>query len=133
MIEKLKEVLIEQGKKFLEEFGEFFPFATAISFEGKIVPVGIYFGEDNPLSEEVLLQLETALKAGKDEKRYKMVGICTNVFVTPPGESDKIDAFELRIDGQEIERINIYVPYEVKEGHVDFLKSYSETGSLILW
>lgn len=133
MIEELKEALMLQGKEFLEQFGEFFPFATAIDFEGRIVPIGIYFGEDHPSVEDVLKELEMALKKRKEENIYKLVGICTDVIVMPPGQQIKVGAIEMRIDGVGIERINIYVPYMKKGSKIEFTKPYSEIGNLIIW
>lgn len=133
LTERLKDNIILQAKTYLNEADEFYPFASVIDINGKLIPTSVYFGEEHPLTEDVLKKLEIALKKGVDEKRYAAVAIGVDVLTIPPGRQEKMDAIEIRIDTGDSGNINFYLPYEkLKSGEYKFYEVFSNTGTLSL-
>lgn len=122
-----------QAEMFLKEFGEFFPFATAIGLNNEVIPISIYSEDEKPESITVINELEKAIMYFENKKRYKIVGICTDVLFKLDDNHMKTDALELRIDGVGLNRINIYITYKIENNHIEFGEIYEKPGTLIIW
>ena len=97
LVEKLKDNITFQAKNYLKEFGSFYPFGVVIEANGELRPTSVYFGEEHPSNEDVLKNLEKALKKGIENNSYKAVAIGVDVLTIPPDKQEKIDAIEIRV------------------------------------
>ncbi|MFY7937692.1 MAG: hypothetical protein ACOVOQ_09950 [Flavobacterium sp.] len=128
---QLKNICIEQAKILLLEYGEFYPFAFGEKANGEVVSISSFTGNDYPLSEDLLTELENALKISDNRNRFNAVAICLDVLDTPPYLTEKIDCLQIRIDIKKNNSFNVIVPYHKTEyGTITFLKEYFTEGSL---
>lgn len=114
MIKKLVENIIWQADYFLKECGEFYPFASVISRNGEIKPLGILLENDKPSPEEVLKELTQVLQSGLVQKEYKAFAIGINTsFISESNLSENVkmdknleskefkDVIEIRIQSED--------------------------------
>lgn len=134
LVERLKENVIFQAQHYLKEFGEFYPFAAVIESNGELKPTSVYFGEENPVSIDVISNLEKALQKGIKDNGYKAVAICVDVMTIPPYGKQKMDAIEIRIDQEKSDNLNFYIPYEkLESGEYKFYDIFTNKGTLSLY
>ncbi len=89
-IERLIESTLPFVEELLMEYGEFFPLASAIQTNDTISQIGIFDGDEQPLSSHVIENYKTAFKAKKEE--YKTIAIFHDVRVIDPKTNIKTDA-----------------------------------------
>lgn len=53
----LIEIMLLQAQKFLEELGEFFPYASVLSSEGELSTLGIYNDDDNDFTAKKAIDI----------------------------------------------------------------------------
>lgn len=134
LVEKLKENITIQAKNYLSEFGEFYPFGAVILPNGELKPTSVYFNEEFPAKENVLKNLENALKEGVEKKLYSAVAIGVDVLTIPPEMEKKMDAIEIRVNLKNSFKINFYLPYEkLDSGKFKYYDVFSNEGTLSLW
>jgi hypothetical protein len=81
-IKELTQFMLGQAKALLEKADEFYPFGAAIDKNENINAVGVYWGEENPDSSEVLTRLEQALNHGMSVHDYLVAAIGLDVLST---------------------------------------------------
>jgi len=79
--DKVAEILKRQATLFLLDAGEFYPFGTCINSTDKVVPVGAYFENDHPLSQEVIELLEKGLIHGVQKGEYKIAALAIDITI----------------------------------------------------
>ena len=97
--QQLLDSLIGQAKYFLEEAGEFYPYGSVLDVDMQVRPVGFYSENEYPESNEVLKQLETAIKDGLKNGKYLLAMIGVDVMIPAParGITEKRSALQIRI------------------------------------
>ena len=122
------------ARQLLKEFGEFYPFAFGIDKEDKVCSIGTYFGKEKPPSSEVLEHLEKGIKSEISKGNYITIALCIDVVTTPPDSSEKTDALEIRVDGDDIKPVNYYLPYSKQvDGEIIFKKMFALKGTMNLF
>jgi hypothetical protein len=117
-LEQVINIVKKQAEAFLLDARGFYPFGTCINKTGDIVPVGAYWGNDNPSALQVIEFLESAFKTGLNNGDYRLAAIVVDVAVT---EDDKIfDAVEIRFFELEKDPYKMRMKYKIKEESVDF-------------
>jgi hypothetical protein len=112
-INSLRKSVIEQATLFLNDAGEFYPFGTALDFNNKLVPIGIYTGEEHPDSNFVLKELGKAIWDGLQKGLYKLAAMAIDIYL-PIEQGEKIPALEIRIVNPEGQLVIKYrVPYVI--------------------
>lgn len=124
MIELTKEkmqVLIDnillQAKHYLNSADEFYPFGTVIDKDQNIKPVSFYSGEEFPDSNDVLKNLEEALKKGIDKKDYLSAAMGVDVYLKV--NNDKKTAIEIKLY-RSAAASKLYFIYYKKDGEYFF-------------
>lgn len=112
--------LLPLAKRFLAEFGEFYPFASSMAPDGKITSRGASTGDDHPKSQELINIFTDAFRQLAAEGSLRAAGICFDVRITPPGQADKSDAIQCALEHESGEAANVYVPY-TKQGEGEFM------------
>lgn len=128
----LRDNIIDQAKFYISKVGEFYPFGSVLNRDGTIAPLGVYLGDDNPESIEVIDVLEKAIRSKLKNKEINMAGIGTDVLYKPANQVDKMDAIQVRILTAESESKDYYLTYEKKDGEVIYGAMFSEPGTLKL-
>jgi hypothetical protein len=95
----------------LKKHGEFFPFAASMSPDGVIAAVGGYDGDEHPRSQDVINLLTEAFREQAAAGQIKAGGICFDARVVPPGQVEKSDAICSRLEHEDGEAIEVYLPY----------------------
>ncbi|MFD1631047.1 hypothetical protein [Pseudopedobacter beijingensis] len=138
MKNKLEEdIIIEksfyQAKNLLEEFGEFYPFAMGIDKKKQIFNINTFSGTEkpNPLShkEELIEALNVSIK----DNELIAVTVVVNVMIVPPYDEVKLSAIEIEINNSFKDSVNYYIPYEDKEGSIEYYELFKLEGTLRIW
>jgi hypothetical protein len=124
-LEELLNVLFPFAQDMLAKYGEFFPFAASMDKKGKVACVGGHTGDEQPPSEEVLEILEQGLSESAKKGQIRAAGICLDMRIQPSPQEPKTDAICARLEHENGEALEIYMPYKKK-----MLKGY-KYGDLI--
>lgn len=110
--------IVAQAKVYLDDAGEFYPFSSVIDSEDLLKPFSINNGDEFPLSETVIKELETALEAGFKSGRFLLGAIGIDSYLQLKDNKGKMAALEVRILDSS-GTIAIYrFPYEFTEPNV---------------
>lgn len=97
-------------KELLKKNGEFFPVASAIQTNDSVAQVGTYDGNERPLSDKLISDFKTGLRARKED--YQAIAIFYDVRVIDPNTNLKTDAVAVFIEAREENSAQIfYYPY----------------------
>ena len=115
-------------EKLMEEYGEFYPLASAVKNDNSIAPVATFYEDDYPKASDLLEKLKEAFLAKKDD--YKALVIFYNVKVINPNTKIKTDAIAVLAE-EKSEHISftLFYPFTVKKNEMIFSepwKSYKE-------
>ena len=110
-LDDLLNALLPFAKQMLEKYGEYIPFAAAMSASGEIASVGGDIGHEHPPSQEVIDFLTNTFRTQALTGEIKACGICIDSRVIPPGQNEKTDAILARLEHQDGETIDVYQPY----------------------
>jgi len=107
-LENIAERIIAIAREHLAERGGFVPFAKAIqkNGDGLVVSVDQIEGAENMMRA---LVDHLRVRAGRGEVRA--IGVCVDVYTTPPGREEKADSLSIRLEHADGERAIMYVPY----------------------
>lgn len=110
------ESLLNEGFPFaqqqLAEHGEFYPFAFALTTEGKAAAVGAHTGEERPDSAAVLSFLVKGLRKAARDGQYRAVALFVDVRVVGPGGDGKTDAVQAGLEHESGYCVDVFLPYE---------------------
>jgi len=95
-MQELVENIIRQADFLLKEQGEFYPFATIISRNGELRPLGLMLESEHPDAQLVIEQLDLVLDKGIELGEYRSAAIGINVIVNKNNQYSS-DALEIRI------------------------------------
>jgi hypothetical protein len=117
--EKLLDITFPVVERLMEEYGEFYPIATAIKNNDEIVPVATFYEEEYPKSAELLEKLKEVFIAKK--KDYKALVICYNAKMIHPETGDKTDVIIFIAEDKENDLFyHFYYPYSIVNKAIDF-------------
>lgn len=96
----------------LAKHGEFFPFAATMDNAGNVAHVGADTGEEQPKSQDVIDFLTAALREQAKTGEIRAAGICLDVRIVPPGQTEKTDAVCARLEHLSGEAVDVFLPYK---------------------
>jgi len=123
-LDALLNVLFPFAQQMIQKRGEFFPFGASMASDGEIASVAGDVGEERPESQEVIDVLTEAFRQQAALGEIKAAGICLDARTVPPGQTEKTDAILARLEHQDGEAIDVFLPYrkglfgKVKYGEV---------------
>jgi hypothetical protein len=97
LVKELRENITLQARHFLNEAREFYPFGAVINVNYLVKPVGIYFGQEHPESNDVINKLGSALYEGLQKGDYKIVGMGIDIYLPKTDDKETQSAIEIRI------------------------------------
>jgi hypothetical protein len=109
----LKDTLLPIAKQMLAEDGEFFPYGAFMTLSGEIVDSSADDKDERPPSRKLfdLLTEDFRRRAAKGEIRA--AGICADVRVARPGETEKTDAVHFALEHENGEALDVFLPYSL--------------------
>ncbi len=114
------ELLLNQGIPFavemLEKYGEFYPFALALSQDGTPTQIGIDPGSEHPESTHVLALLQEAMVKGAAEGEYKATALVVDVSLEGAQGVENTDAIQVGLEHSSGYCVNVFLPYSKTEG-----------------
>ena len=111
-LDRLLDFLLRRAQELLGKYGEFYPFAAALTTEGAVVAVAGYPGGEKPPSAEVIDLLVEALQDGVRKGEFRACGICADVRVLPPNAQAKTEAVRVSLEHARGEAVTVYLPYQ---------------------
>jgi hypothetical protein len=110
-LDALLDQLFPFAQQMLDKNGEFYPFGAAVTGAGEIKLAAGDMGSEHPDSQSVIDTLLAGFKQQAAAGEVRAVGICLDVRVLPPGSSDKSDAICARLEHENGETVQVYMPY----------------------
>ncbi len=126
-MQELVENIIRQADFLLKEQGEFYPFATVLSRNGEIRPLGLLLDTEHPEAEQVIEQLDMLLEKGIRMGEYQSAAMGINVVLNTDNVYTS-EALEIRIKpGPDLTEKTLCLPYELnrESGELNFGKLIS--------
>jgi hypothetical protein len=124
-LEALFETLLPFTQRLLSEQGGFNPWAATMSSAGEIQWVAADIGEEFPEAQALIDMLTKALQKQSIRGVLRALGICYDVRVVPPGDSDKSDAVCCSLEHVSGEAIDVFVPYTKAKDGIHYAESFS--------
>ena len=109
---------IETAAHLLEKQGEFFPFAVVVTRAGEIRHLQSAMGEVRPKSDAVIESIVKAVRNEKLPKKYRCVGIVSNVELHAAAEVPNSEAIRVHIEGDGLGAVICYVPYVIQKDEI---------------
>ena len=110
-LDQLMDALVPFAQEMLRKHGEFYPFAGSMSSAGAIACTGGHTGDEHPPSDEVINLLVDGLREQAKRGDLRAAAVCLDVRVVPPGQSEKTDAINVRLEHANGEAVDVFVPY----------------------
>src|SRR5215471_11188404 len=105
----LLQFLMPFAEQMLKKYGEFFPFAAAVSTAGELAAHATYDGNEMPASEEVIASLVQAFQAEARDGKVRATGICYDGRIVQDGK--KVDAVIISLEHASGNATKTCVPY----------------------
>ena len=110
--DKLLSAVIPIAQAMLKDLGAFIPFGAFITRDGEVQLAG---GQGDPshleTGEIVQMYLEAFREAAGDGN-FTSTALCVDVRIHVPGELEKTDAIQIRLEHSGGEALNTFMPYE---------------------
>lgn len=117
------------AEKMLTESGGFLPYAGVITPDDQVHLVQFAQENDEAEAHEVYDHANTALRQGAQEGKWTTTALVTDVNVTKPGEQESMQAVSFALDDSEGNSVEVFFPYTIKEGAVDFGTAFAQQGA----
>jgi hypothetical protein len=111
-LNQLLNTLLPLAEQLLAKHGEFFPFGATMTSSGNINQNSAYTGEEHPKSQELIKLMTQAFQQQTGSGQLRAAGICMDIRVIPPGQTEKTDAICLGLEHVSGESVNVCVPYK---------------------
>jgi len=111
-LDELLNAVLPFAQQMLSDHGEFFPFGSAMTVDGKIEELAAFTGDERPSSEELIALLTRGLRQKATAGEIRAAAICYDVRTIPPGHSEKTDAVCVSLEHQDGETADVYLPYK---------------------
>ena len=109
----LKDSLLPIAKQMLTEHGEFFPFGAFMKVNGEIVDCSAADENEHPPSKKLIDVLTDDFRRRAANKEIRAAGICCDVRVARPGETEKTDAVQFALEHENGEALDVFLPYDL--------------------
>jgi hypothetical protein len=111
-LDQLLNALLPFAQQMLSKHGEFYPFGSAMTTDGKIEAHGAYDGDEQPPSQQLIDLLTQAFRQQAAAGQIRAAAICYDICTIPPGQSEKTDAICVSAEHQNGEAADVCLPYK---------------------
>ena len=112
-VEALMNEWIVFAKRLLAEHGEFHPYGAAMKFDGEIVSIAGYTGEEIPPSQELIELLTSGFQQAAAKGKYKATALFYDVRIMLPNSTEKTDAIAVALDHSDAYSVIVFHPYKI--------------------
>lgn len=109
----LKDALLPTAKRMLAEYGEFFPYGAFMKLSGEIVDCSADDEDEHPPSKRLIDVLTEDFRQRTAKGEIRAAGICSDVRVARPGQTEKTDAVHFALEHQNGEALDVFLPYDL--------------------
>ena len=110
--------------------GEFIPFGVSMDPRGDISQVAGDLGTERPASAEMVDFLQSTFRDSASGGTIRAAGVCLDMYVAPPGQTEKSDAICVRLAHVSGETVAVYVPYaKDSQGAYTFGQTFATKGT----
>ncbi|HYH00215.1 MAG TPA: hypothetical protein VD837_13860 [Terriglobales bacterium] len=127
--QQLMQALMPFAEKMLTESGGFLPYAGVITPDEQIHLMQFANEAEDADSQEVFDYANQALREGAQQGKWTTTALVTDVNVTKPGEQESVQAVSFALDDSDGNSVEVFFPYTVKEGAVDFGTAFAQQGA----
>jgi hypothetical protein len=127
--EQLMNALMPFAEQMLSENGGFLPYGGVITPDDEVHLVQFAEEGQEVKAHDVFEQANHALRAGAQDGKWNTTALVADVTVTKPGEQEPMQAVSFALDDAEGTSVEVFFPYTVKEGSVDFGTAFAQQGS----
>jgi len=121
----LIENVVHSAQHFLRELGEFYPFAAIVGDDGKVRSYNLYVEDEDAQPEPMLAKLQELLEQDLTSRTIRGYAIGINVRAREPGETEIIDAVEIRLAHADLDPITYYMKYEGEGSDMRFFELFT--------
>src|SRR6478752_3699621 len=115
------------AKYLLKEQGEFYPIGVYIDGDDKAQQFISLFGDDFPLSSELIKQLEFVFEEKYAKSEIKGYAVLYDSISKRNAESEKLDTVIAKFKHPSLEKLYLYfLPYEKINGDITFHDGWVE-------
>lgn len=111
-LDELLNAVVPIAQQMLSKHGEFYPFGSIVTADGKAEVFAAYEGDDQPPSQQLIDSLTQILREKAAAGTIRAAAICYDARIVPPGQSAKTDAICLSAEHQNGEGSDLYLPYK---------------------
>jgi hypothetical protein len=109
--EALMSSVLPAAERMLLEQRAFRPFGSTLSSDGEIRQVGGWVENAEPVSGQLIAELETSFRDGAARGELKATALLESVPIGPPSKSPSEDAIAIRLDHREDYSVVLTFPY----------------------
>jgi hypothetical protein len=124
-LDALFDTLLPFTQKMLSEHGGFNPWGAAMSSTGEIQWVAADNGEEFPQGQVLIDSLTETFQRQSSRGVLRAVGICFDVRVVPPGQSENSDAVCCSLEHVSGEAVDVFVPYTKADDGIRYAEIFS--------
>ena len=100
-------------KLLTNQNGEFYPFGAEIDNDGKLTNIGLWDGDDFPLSETMIKEFKKYFEKEISNERIRAYSITFDTLAKRDEDSEKTDAIAIECYSRENgQRTRYYFPYK---------------------
>lgn len=122
-LDALFDTLLSFTQKMLSEHGGFNPWGAFMSPNGEIQWVGAHDGAEFPEAQSLIDMLTETFQRESKRGVLRAVGICYDVRVLRPGQSEKSDAVCCSLEHVSGEAVDVFVPYAKAANGIHYSES----------
>jgi hypothetical protein len=111
----LLNALYSMAQQLLAKNDELYPFGVTMDKKGDIAYAAGESESEQPLSNDVIDMLEGGFRSRAKSGEIRAAGICLDVRVIPPNQTEKSDALCARMEHENGEAIEACLPYRKNE------------------
>ena len=125
---------IEAATQFLEENGEFCPFAVVLSTDGEVRYLQCEPDDEFTQSEGLIEITENTLKSLAESGEVRASALVSDVFIHGKDESDPdTDAIRLSMEHITTGAVTCYLPYTIEEEEIVMGQLVAEEGESVVF
>ncbi len=118
-MDELLNQAIEAATHFLENIGEFFPFAVTMSPDGTISHAQDHLPGETSHAHETVEKLLAGLKKAATKGQYRATALVSDSRATPPGGVEQ-SAIRILLEHRTDPPVTCYLPYKQAKGRFEF-------------
>ncbi len=126
-VDELTGALLGFARRMLDDHGEFFPFAGAVTTSDEIELYAADAGGNHPEAGAVMDVLYEGLIERADSGLIHVSGVCVDVTIATP-ERGETDAVQLSLERAGGEPLEVYLPYRRADGDIAYDELVATTG-----